>query len=87
MKIQLTKSQITDLFEALGKNEKQDTEIYADLKHIIRLHPRMAMSTVFDVELSDAEAKIVRELLTPPEREVSGDRIFLEMKKGMKKQY
>jgi hypothetical protein len=87
MNIKLTKSQITDLFEALGKNDKQDTEIYADLKHIIRLHPRISPSMVFDVNLSEAEGKIVRELLTPPEREVSGDRIFLEMKKGMKKQW
>lgn len=87
MKIQLTKAQITDLFEALGKNEKQNTDIYADLKYIIRLNPRAALSKVFEVELSDPEAKMVRELLTPPEREVTGDRIFLEMKKGMKKQY
>ncbi len=87
MKIQLTKSQITDLFEALGKSGKQETEIYSDLMHIIKLHPRVAPSKVFDLELSEAEAKMVRELLTPPEREVSGDRIFHEMKKGLKKQY
>ena len=87
MKIQLTKSQITDLFAALGNNEKQEMEIYADLKNIIRLYPRVAPSRVFDLELDEAEAKMVRNLLTPPEREVSGDRIFLEMKKGLKKQY
>ncbi len=87
MKIQLTKSQIGDLFEALGKSEKQDTEIYADLKNIIRLHPRSPLSRVFDLELSEVEAGMVRDLLTPPEREIEGDRIFLEMKKGLKKQY
>ena len=87
MKIQLMKSQITDLFAALGNNDKQDTEIYSDLKNIIRLYPRAALSKVFDLELSETEARMVRELLTPPEREVEGDRIFLEMKKGLKKQY
>lgn len=87
MKVQLTKSQITELFEALGRNDKQETEIYGDLKNIIRLYPRVAPSKVFDLDLSETEAKMVRELLTPPEREVSGDRIFHEMKKGMKRQF
>lgn len=86
MKIQLMKSQITDLYGLLGKNQKEETNLYADLRNIIKLNPRAPMSRVFELDITDDEATMVRELLTPPEREVSGDRIFHEMKKGMNRQ-
>ncbi|MDP2984602.1 MAG: hypothetical protein Q8O92_14885 [Candidatus Latescibacter sp.] len=87
MKIYLTKSQITDLFGIMGKNLKEDSDLYRDLKSIIRLYPRVSLDREFDLDLSQEDMKMLRELLTPREKEITGENIFEEMKKGMKKHY
>jgi len=87
MKIYLTKSQITDLFKIMGKHFKEDSELYRDLKSIIRLYPRVSLDKQFDLDLSQEDLKMLREMLTPREKEITGENIFSEMKKGMKKHY
>lgn len=85
MKIYLTKSQITDLFKIMGKRSKEETELYYDLKSIIRLYPRANPEKQFELDLREEDLKMVREMLTRPEKEITGENIFSEMTKEMKK--
>ena len=84
MTIRLMKSQVMDLFEIMGKKRKTNSELYEDLKDIIRLFPHVFPDKEFEITLSDNDLKMVRELLTPEEKEPSGDGIFSEMKRGLK---
>ena len=84
MIIRLTKSQIIDLFRILGKAGKTEIGLYEDLKSIIRLYPRVSSEKEFEITLGDEDRELVRELLTPPEKEPTGDGIFSEMKRGLK---
>jgi hypothetical protein len=87
MKTNLTKSQINDLFEIMGKRFKEDSDLYRDLKSIIRLNPRVSSDKIFELDLSQEDLNMIREMLTRPEKEITGENIFEEMKRGMKKQY
>lgn len=84
MNIRLTKSQVMDLFEIMGKKRKTNSELYEDLKDIIRLFPHVFPDKEFEITLSDNDLEMVRKLLTPEEKEPSGDGIFSEMKRGLK---
>ncbi len=85
MKIYLSKSQVTDLYTIMCKSFKEESELYGDLKRIIRLYPRVDIDKQFELDLSDEDVKMVRELLTRPEKEITSENIFSEMTKGMKK--
>jgi hypothetical protein len=87
MKTFLTKSQINDLFEIMGKRNKEESDLYSDLKSIIRLNPRVSADKMFELDLSEDDVNMIREMLTRPEKEITGENIFEEMKRGMKKQY
>lgn len=87
MNARLTKSQVIDLFELMGKKEKTENSLYEDLKSIIHLYPRVSPDREFEISISDNDRDLVRELLTPVEREPEGDGIFSEMKRGMKRNY
>ncbi|MFA6470783.1 MAG: hypothetical protein WCU00_01980 [Candidatus Latescibacterota bacterium] len=85
MKIHLTKSQINDLFRIMGKCSKEETELYRDLKSLIKLSPRVNLEKQFELDLSEEDIIMVRDMLTRPEKEITGENIFSEMTKGMKK--
>jgi hypothetical protein len=85
MKIFLSKSQINDLLRVMGKSSNEETELYRDLKTIIRLYPHAKLEKQFELDISSEDQKMIREVLTPPEKEITSENIFSEMTKGMKK--
>jgi hypothetical protein len=87
MNVLLTKSQVMDLFEMMGKKRKTESDLYEELKDIIRLFPHVSPEKEFEITLSDNDCELVRELLTPVEKEPSGDGIFSEMKRGLKRRF
>ena len=63
MKVRLTKSQIGELFELLGKNRKENSELYDEINDILRLYTRGTQDKLIEITINDADAGMIREIL------------------------
>ena len=63
MKVRLTKSQIGELFELLGKNRKENSELYDEINDILRLYTRATQDKLIEITINDADAGMIREIL------------------------
>ena len=63
MKVRLTKSQIGELFELLGKNRKENSELYDEINDILRLYTRATQDKLIEITINDADAGMIREML------------------------
>ena len=63
MKVQLTKAQIVEFYEIMGKNRKENTELYNEIKDILRLYARVEPGKLIDIYIDENEIDMVREML------------------------
>ena len=63
MKVRLTKSQIGELFELLGKNRKENSELYDEINDILRLYTRATQDKLIEITINDADAGMIRDIL------------------------
>lgn len=69
MKLQLTKAQISELYLLLRKHGRDDTDLYAELHDLLRLHPHIPDSKTMEITIDDSDLDMVHGILTPPERD------------------
>ena len=67
MKVSLTKSQITELYEFMWKNRKENSELYNEIDNILRLNPRAKQDKLIEITINDADAGMIREMLNRKE--------------------
>ena len=63
MKVRLTKSQIGELFELLGKNRGENSELYDEINDILRLYTRAIQDKLIEITINDADAGMIHEIL------------------------
>ena len=69
MKVQLTKAQIVELYEIMGKNRKENTELYNEIKDILHLYARVGPGKLIDIHIDESEIDMVREMLNTQDGE------------------
>ena len=69
MKVQLTKPQIMQLYKIMGKNRKENTELYNEIKDILRLYTRVKPDKFLEITINETEVEMVREMLPVKEND------------------
>ena len=67
MKVSLSKSQILELYGLIGKNRKENSELYDEIKDILRLYPRAKQNKLIEITINDSDVSMIREILTRKE--------------------
>jgi hypothetical protein len=69
MTVKLSKMQLIDLMGILRKNHQENSQLYLEIKDILRLHDHLTVDKLFDITIENSEIGMIRELLTPKEEE------------------
>ncbi len=67
MKVQLKKSQLSELLDILRKNHKENSNLYSEINEVLRLNYHVIADKLLEISIEGDDIQMLHELLKPKE--------------------